>query len=720
MRGTDDIWRQYRCEGGFERELCADLRSSLTEKRAPAHRPDAVQRRCGPAAEFWSRLYGAAHLLRRGHSYTADEKRRAGEAFDVLARALKLERAIGDERAALLRRHYLEKGMSLSPREAAELMRGVDAELRFFETDEIQTLLRVGLMAELDPRRAEDLLKRWKALAAAVETQYITPGSGLPEREEIVSRYEKLARWFDVIEHMVQSEGFASLSQPERRMRWFSRDGLTAEGAGVAERAADSRRRLRAIAYLDVAAQLPGGSDEAERRDRAERHAGMERHAERLARELAGDPHQAALEEARALRRKRGLLPTPPTMREQLDPAGLPRDIPPYLLKTAPGHLLFVLDLTRGQVFPSYGQRLEHAARFYADLLGKECGPPRSEAWVKCLGEAKEKVAGLIWGLGARAPPGLGEAVALAVTQSQTMSSQRAGEILSGIAEILIPGYACVELAERWRESALWEKLLEGGFCAVSGAGAVKVVKRAAKGQRGPKSAADEAAEEAAELGLRQVTRDEYFKAAGDAGWSPRLWGWPAGVPAKYERALSSAGRLLTEEGKERFLEHLLRLERETARRARDRGVPREKALQDILGEWESRHGFKPATVVYESQRPQAWYAMLREGALFRDRTFAGKPHGVETHRLQWHVIMREMSERPESFPGVKNAAELFRTLGDESIIARLDWSGASRVSRNERNLWGPLFDSFTENHTSPEFLRKMLVGRFPGLGKVD
>ena len=107
-------------------------------------------------------------------------------------------------------------------------------------------------------------------------------------------------------------------------------------------------------------------------------------------------------------------------------------------------------------------------------------------------------------------------------------------------------------------------------------------------------------------------------------------------------------------------------------------------------------------------------------GALFKDAWLSSKTasrHGQETHRIQWHIVMRAMDANPGAFGGVTKASVLYVELGrmDHSKLAWED-AGLKTKDSREMNLWAQLFDNFDRNWTSPEFLRPYHA-YWPGLG---
>ncbi len=161
----------------------------------------------------------------------------------------------------------------------------------------------------------------------------------------------------------------------------------------------------------------------------------------------------------------------------------------------------------------------------------------------------------------------------------------------------------------------------------------------------------------------------------------------------------------------------------------KDKKILKEKQMLEIFMNREAKHGFTPvksdrynALALSEKDfSEEDWFKMLRAGKMFNDTIFlvtrdvtginatARGSHGYYTHRIQWHLVMRDMDKNPDLY-GEKKGVELFKLFGSTVLNREVsEWY--------ESNLWDMVFDGFRiDNYTSPEYLRKHHV-LFPDLG---
>lgn len=216
------------------------------------------------------------------------------------------------------------------------------------------------------------------------------------------------------------------------------------------------------------------------------------------------------------------------------------------------------------------------------------------------------------------------------------------------------------------------------------------------------------------ELLAQQPLRDLAFSRV---KFDQKFTALPDGVSAKVQPGLDSIRRLFADQ--QRVTKLMQDFEAEVVGRTLRTGEPLNVSRENILARSEALNGFKPVVELpVKSYDKPEWRAMLKEGALFKDTAFKdanrqGSRHGYETHRLQWHLVMREMAARPESFGKVEQASDLFKFIGAVDDAA-LDWKKTG-VSYNQ-TAWYQLFDSNEKNFSSPEFFRDQ-HRHFPGLG---
>lgn len=191
----------------------------------------------------------------------------------------------------------------------------------------------------------------------------------------------------------------------------------------------------------------------------------------------------------------------------------------------------------------------------------------------------------------------------------------------------------------------------------------------------------------------------------------------PEGLPADYVPGLEAIRALMRDKGK--VFELIQKLELETLKLSKEKGIERVEALKEILSKYEAEGGFKPVIELEnKSYSSKDWMDMLSEGALFLDVTFAdkgrgGSRHGQDTHRVQWAAVMMYMKENPVKF--IKTPVEYFKMMGNRDVHKNLNWDGTGRNGGD--TTWSPFFDSFEKNFSSPEWFRDQHP-LWPGLGQ--
>ena len=126
------------------------------------------------------------------------------------------------------------------------------------------------------------------------------------------------------------------------------------------------------------------------------------------------------------------------------------------------------------------------------------------------------------------------------------------------------------------------------------------------------------------------------------------------------------------------------------AQRAASNGISNAQALEIELAAMESRAGFKRVIDLEARSYTDTEFAqMLAEGALFRDTAFANSVHhGVQTHRVQWWGVARDMELHPERY-GNTRPVDLYRSIGTANV-------GAGPAA-----MWARLFDTAVDYHPS-------------------
>lgn len=154
-----------------------------------------------------------------------------------------------------------------------------------------------------------------------------------------------------------------------------------------------------------------------------------------------------------------------------------------------------------------------------------------------------------------------------------------------------------------------------------------------------------------------------------------------------------------------RMIERVQELERRVQTRVADTGVPTTQALELELAAMESRNGFRQAIDLEPKlYGDDEWKQLLASGTPFRDRYFdTSGVHGVNTHRIQYWAVMREMELNPQQWANV-TPLELWTNIGTSNV-----GSGTS--------LWTKAFDTVDVYSTSYAGFFDKNAGLFPGLG---
>jgi hypothetical protein len=141
----------------------------------------------------------------------------------------------------------------------------------------------------------------------------------------------------------------------------------------------------------------------------------------------------------------------------------------------------------------------------------------------------------------------------------------------------------------------------------------------------------------------------------------------------------------------------------------------------NVMDELEEANGFvstsssnyKALDLENKSYSLDEWQQMLREGRIFNDTAFKNVEsaidltnrtgHGYFTHRIQWHILMKEMSHNPAKFQGFK-AVDLYKKLGDTEFANKM-----GLATSGSNTLWQHLFDATSgPSYHRPEHFRTM------------
>lgn len=165
------------------------------------------------------------------------------------------------------------------------------------------------------------------------------------------------------------------------------------------------------------------------------------------------------------------------------------------------------------------------------------------------------------------------------------------------------------------------------------------------------------------------------------------------------------------------------------------------RAAEALFRVYENRYGFQLAST--QTAMPSDDYLkLIEQGKIVLDQGEASRLglslgpsiralpgrwlHGQFTHRLQWHLILRDLLQNPEAYgsPTEQQVYDLYCRIGTLSLSDNptLDWSQTglppqtSRASDDHR-LFFQLFDSPENNGSSPGFFheyRSYWPGAYP------
>jgi len=166
----------------------------------------------------------------------------------------------------------------------------------------------------------------------------------------------------------------------------------------------------------------------------------------------------------------------------------------------------------------------------------------------------------------------------------------------------------------------------------------------------------------------------------------------------------------------QRVFRRLQQLEIEVMSKARETEKAPELVLQDILFQCEIENGFNHSVAELDKGlSAQQWYDLLKKGSLFHDVAFVGQPHGIDSHRLQWNLVMREMKDHPEQY-GNLSPGNLYKKLGDAELMKQMGYPFGDRES-----VWRDLFDVLhVANFSTTDCVTRVVKDYVPGLGNIE
>lgn len=181
-----------------------------------------------------------------------------------------------------------------------------------------------------------------------------------------------------------------------------------------------------------------------------------------------------------------------------------------------------------------------------------------------------------------------------------------------------------------------------------------------------------------------------------------------------YYKSYASIRRFLADG--QRVFRRLQQLEIEVMQKVRESDKAPELVLQDILFEWEIDNGFDHTVAeLNKGLSAEQWYDLLKKGSMFHDVTFVGQPHGIDSHRLQWNLVMREMKDHPEQYADI-SAGNLYRELGNAEMMKQMGYPFGDRES-----VWRDLFDVLhVGNFSTTDCVTRVVKDYLPGLGNME
>jgi len=145
----------------------------------------------------------------------------------------------------------------------------------------------------------------------------------------------------------------------------------------------------------------------------------------------------------------------------------------------------------------------------------------------------------------------------------------------------------------------------------------------------------------------------------------------------------------------------------------------KQSKMIEVMDELEVEHGFVSANpnkyvaldLENKSYSMEDWQNMLTEGKIFNDTAFKSVEnaidlqnrtgHGYFTHRIQFHILMKEMNKNPKRFKGFRGV-ELYKKLGDTPFAQKMGLANSGSDT-----LWQNLFDSMNgPSYHRPEYFR--------------
>lgn len=165
---------------------------------------------------------------------------------------------------------------------------------------------------------------------------------------------------------------------------------------------------------------------------------------------------------------------------------------------------------------------------------------------------------------------------------------------------------------------------------------------------------------------------------------------------------------------------NLQKFEYEIVEYAASTGKSMADAQEYVLRKWELEFGFYEPVIVLDNRvyTNEEFAQVIAAGRVFVEigaENYLIPPHNTQStrwkhlgnaHRIQLHLVMRELRQHPERFGNQTNFNKFYRDVGHLMSDKKLDWSntGAEDGPEDRQNLWFHLFDSYENNYSSPGF----------------
>lgn len=226
-----------------------------------------------------------------------------------------------------------------------------------------------------------------------------------------------------------------------------------------------------------------------------------------------------------------------------------------------------------------------------------------------------------------------------------------------------------------------------------------------------------------------------------------KLPGWKGKGKLPYHKAYDRVRFLLSSQNRVMIFEYMQQLELEVIMYSVLTGKTPAESLPQVLALWEKSAGFlKSQKLKQKVYTAKSWRVFIRQGAMPMETALKVKhffglnedfdAHGAYSHRVQMHLILRDMNYFPQFYDqlGTKRPGYVFwTTMGQENFIRNCDWSDSpyrgfddnGNFYPGSRVLLDALFegDGYQHDFHSPIFVAKAIADPryvfWPGLMNI-